>query len=335
MVKRVTKFSLVLALMSGVSSTRAETFVDVKSSTDGSGHFQYETTIVYDGGLVTGLYQVAIDAGPFTNLVMVDASSPGWTCSYTNSWLLDLSLNYQLPFYSHTLFGATSSENSHKRGDLYVMYGLSYRSCLASGYEGVISAVGYDHAFVPIPCPPTEADGFPASYEHHDVWLPDVQVSEIGFKTVTTVFSNYSITAGIQASANLAAWSNIAYFIHYPPSTTWTSKVPLSTYGNFFRATYVSGCLITSLVTQSVTPLSRIPTSSPVNLHPAMATPGGFLVNAETVAGETYYASLRNQQGGIIQLVGNFVATGSVTTVEFPFSKQVDTALFDVRQTYP
>jgi hypothetical protein len=117
-------------------------------------------------------------------------------------------------------------------------------------------------------------------------------------------------------------WTNIAYAFGSPPSTTWTSAVPLDTYGNVFRLALVAtqqdsnlvnnaGTMTQSLMSQSMA-LSDDATVSGCRIG------GGGSVEAIIVTepGCSYEVYLGGKSGERRQ-EQTFTATTSTTTVQF------------------
>ena len=236
----VVPLALWLVCLFPITAT-SSTFVELESTYLGNGWFQYrvkmfpelffEQQALFAGGTVS--FTNRTDTGPVPEgweFASADQQSAFW--GYTNVSVLQ-------PMPCEQVFLARSSETAFKLGSqFYVSYSIWPASWLHSPYF-FGNIVGYVRLPCLVPCPPAEADGSPTNYLTSFEMFPDVRISGLSPFTISYDWEN-DCTVLIQASQKLAAWTNVAYAFGSSGTATWTSSVPLSTYGSCFRVGLVS-----------------------------------------------------------------------------------------------
>jgi hypothetical protein len=109
----------------------------------------------------------------------------------------------------------------------------------SDGMAPSVNIVGYERFDGLVPCAESEADGSPSAFTESLAVVQDIALT--GFLTIGNELRglsftwNSAFTMGVQASWDMASWSNAACVIGDAGANTWTSSVPLDQVGKFFR----------------------------------------------------------------------------------------------------
>ncbi len=229
---------VVVALATVVS--RASDEFTVRSTYLSDGWFQYDVTLHHDpffreatiGGL--GLF--------FTNFTDLAEAPAGWSNALDQGvagWAYPTSSPPQIRPWT-ARFLAHSSNTTFKTKTAGVVLGGTFvpQAQLVSPY--LAGEMAYFQKMAALgPCVPSEADGSSTSITASVEIYPDVTIDELymvsGVPYGLTFSWCSSCTVQIQASTNLTTWTAVTNVLGYAPSTTWTSPVPLWTYGDYFK----------------------------------------------------------------------------------------------------
>jgi hypothetical protein len=180
-----------------------------------------------------------------------------------------------------------------------------------------------------VPCQPAQADGSLAAIVSTFQLYPDIVIN--GFLTIsnnpcgltyTWGSGNYTVLA--QGSPDLQNWTNIAYALGSPPSSTWTSPVPLSAYGNFYRlqlvATYLDSNLVGQAGGSAVSPAASAKPAIlmvvPRILSCTRASNGDIAVQISTDIGAAYQLYIADSNNQVYDRT-NILIDGNVATAMF------------------
>lgn len=218
------------------------TFVELESTYLGDGWFQYRLKmyrdLFFDEQVLAGG-----GTGSFTNRTEIGPVPEGWEFGFTDPHSVFWgNTNYFVlePLPSEKVLLARSSNTTFRLDShFYVTYSLWPSSWMHSPYlSGNI--VGYVRLPCLVPCPADKADGSPTNYLTSFEMFPDVQISGISPYTISYDW-DADCTVLIQSTTNImASWTNVAYAYGCKGTATWTSSVPLFTYGSSFRVGLVS-----------------------------------------------------------------------------------------------
>lgn len=298
-------------------------FIILESSYLGDGWFQYTLTNpqnpYFQEADFTSFYVNA-----FTNFLAYGADPVDWQSLSPVGWNFTGSTPQNRPY--QTVFLVQSQYTSYCTTNegalvLFLLYPQSY--LWSPNFSNI---AGWYPLSCLIPCPPEQADGSPSNLVDAVELFPDVAINSI------LVISNHvqgftfswatDSTVLAQGTTDLVNWTNIAYALGSPPSTTWTSAVPLDAYGNVFRlalvATQQDSNLVNNAGTMTQSSMSQsAPVSEDATVSGCRIGDGGIVeATIVTESGCSYEVYLSEKSGERCQ-EQTFTATTSTTTVQF------------------
>lgn len=230
-----------LLLGAGLLATNsgAGTFAEVESTVLGGGWFRYRVRM-YPDPFFRQQCMYNVGSSSFSNRIVLGTAPSEWAFDMVGAneafWQFTNSVLAQTTPYERT-FTVQSSETSYRRmTNFYVMHVLWPQTFLKST-NLTDAMIGYNRLPCLVPCPPAQHDGAPTNILTSFEMFPDVEVEGITPYTVSFDWGG-DCTVQIQASTNLqtSPWSGVAYALGYEGNvSTWTSPVPLLTYGSFYR----------------------------------------------------------------------------------------------------
>lgn len=214
--------------------------LSARSTYLGNGWFQYDVTLHHDPYFKTAsLEGVVVD---FTNCTEFGDDPLDWSNAYDQAhaaWAYSTNAPTQTRPYSVSfLVHSTNTTFKANPMGLILAGSLVPQDHLVSSFlaENMVYLCKFNTL---IPCRPEDADGSATSIYASAEMVPDVRVDSlymISNEPYGLTFSwPTSCTVQIQAQTNFSNWIPVTNALGYPPSTTWTSPVPLQAYGNHFR----------------------------------------------------------------------------------------------------
>jgi len=241
----------------GLGNSFGTTFLQFDSAYLGDGWFQYHMHVNKDPFFreadVTGL------SVNFTNQIDQSTTASNWYYANLSGYKSWWETTNDVPARPYdVVFLMHSSETSYRLGtnslgDAAVIDFSLLLADYAPSLGGVFSQniVGYANMACLVPCRPEDADGSPSSFSFALKLLPDVNISQLIYSNnivhgVDFVWE-YESTFLLQASTDLAAWTNVAYVWSHPPETQWITNRSLGDFGQFYRISLVANSHATNL----------------------------------------------------------------------------------------
>jgi hypothetical protein len=303
---------MLMVILLGLVPGRATTFLQFNSSYLGDGWFQYQMQVMADPFFVVADI-TGLDLN-FTNQINQSSSTSGWAYENANpaNSDSDWAFSQNTPARPYTVtFLVQSSETSYRLATngifdgAVVLLSLQFAG-IYPGTDGAVfsqNIVGYAGFPCLVPCEPDAADGSPTNSSYTLKLVPDVNIQQLiqtnGVVQGVDFLWNSDATFLLQASQDMAAWTNVAYIWSTPPETLWTNTTPLNHYGQFFRVELVADGYQTDLpplneAVGAVKPaVVRANAPSPSgSVHPCVCscqiTQGKVAVNVTTQPGLRY-----------------------------------------------
>ena len=256
---RILGLTAVLAVAAGFPAT-ANQFAQLQSAYLGGGWFQYTLTSRPDPFWQEADLEEFVVPG-FSNIVSVGANPADWQ-NQTNSgasadWWFTGTPPQARPYPRVFLVQSAYTNYCASTNGAMLTAFVDPANYFVAGtnvetkFEAAYGAIG-----CLVPCPPAQADGSPATITSTFQLYPDIAIN--GFLTISNNpcgltygwgAGNYTVL--VQASPDLQNWTNIAYALGGPPSSTWTSPVPLSVLGSFYRLQLIATYAISNDVGQT------------------------------------------------------------------------------------
>jgi hypothetical protein len=304
---------------------------ELESHYNGDGWFTY-TLRTLDDPLISEIRLYQLDP-LFTNFV---ASVPPahWTnFVYQGSWegiMYDQSSPQ--PRLNEITFSARSSFTTFKRQPLGLTAVVFIQLAPLMGGEGYGGYVKLDCL---VPCPPEEADGSPPDLVSRLELIPDVQVAGL-IVTNSAVYGltfswNEPSTVELQGSHDMTHWTPVTRLFGDPPQTTWTTNVPLNSFGEFFRLMLVANRHVTNNLA-SVKLGSQYSSETPIVREEMIR--GQIRVGFTSVPDALYEVTCCEMSGQPLT-AKQIQARNSFTSLLFPISEPRSAARFKARRLSP
>lgn len=309
----------------------ARDVLEVESSYRGDGWFDYRLRTLEDP-FFKGIRFGQLLPDPFTNYV-ANTLPDHWTNFYYNGkWTgIMFDATAPQPRINEISFSVRSSSTHFRRAN----YGFN-TSILLEFVDFYLGGGigGYVNLECLVPCAPEEADGSPAAIVSRREIIPDVTIDQLiltngAVHGVSFSWSEPS-TVELQGSHDLVNWTSVARFFGNPPQTTWTTNVPLNSFGAFFRL---------SLIANSHLANAQAATTLASQAQPSVETPIGSLqfidhqirIGFVSVPNTVYEVDYCEWLGGTIA-TKRIVASKAYTTVLFDLREPRRAAIFKARQ---
>lgn len=326
--KRLVTVLAVMFWAFGLSTGLSKDCFELESHYNGDGWFTY-TFRTLDDPLIPVIRLYQLDP-LFTNFV---ASVPpaDWTnFFYQGNWegiMYDQSSPQ--PRLNEITFSARSSFTTFKRLPLGLTAVVFIQLAPLMGGEGY---GGYVRLDCLVPCAPEEADGSPPDLDSRLELIPDVQVADLivsnGGVYGLTFSWNEPSTVELQGSHDMTHWTPVTRLFGEPPQTTWTTNVPLNSFGDFFRLQLIANRHVTNNLT-STTPGAQ--DSSEIPIAREEISNGQIRVGFASVPNAVYEVTYCEISGQPIS-AKQIRATSSFTSVLFPIGEPRSAARFKARQ---
>ena len=190
---------------------------------------------------------------------------------------------------------------------------------------------GYVNLDCLVPCAPEQADGSPPDLVSGLELLPDVKIDGLlvtnGNVYGLTFSWAESSTVELQGSHDLTQWTPITWLFGDPPQTTWTTNVPLNSFGEFFRLRLVAN----SHVTNNLATVTLASYSSEIPIATEEMVDGQIRVGFASVPNAVYEVAYCEKPGQPIA-AKQVRATDTFTTVSFPMGEPRSAAWFKARR---
>jgi hypothetical protein len=339
---------LLLLVLLGWSTARANTFMEMHSTYLGNGWFQYRLLVQNDP------FFSRVDATSltinFTNQIDQGTNPTGWTnAGYGppgSSWVC--TTNYPSRPYEVVVL-LRSSETTFKLavtnnydGWATVCFSL-YLSELNPHYDpGTYSQNIVGYACMPclVPCPPGEADGSSTNFVFVLKAVPDILINYLiqtdGMYNGVDFSWDYEHTFLLQGTVDFNNWTNIAYIWSEPPETAWTTNRSLGDYGQFFRLAMVAVGHTTNLPPLNASAILMPKISAKIASAPAVPRVTGcqpdhgrMTVNIATQPGLTCKVQALDSHRVVMQ-TRQITATGTSTAVDFDIASLPSPVYFQV-----
>lgn len=224
---------LALAALLVSPLARAGTFAELESSYLGDGWFRYTLTM-YDNEFTRFDWIYRIGSTLFTNRLEFGSVPANWVdgslTAHDVFWDYTAPSNSQVPVYTGEFYVHSSEQGFRTTNTFWIAYRVWPELWL--GWEQ--GAWGFSVVPCLVPCPPAQSDGSPSNLVASCEYVPDVEIHALTTNTLSFSWGT-EYTVLIAGSSNLQTWTGITNALGYPGTNTWTSAVPLSTYGRAFR----------------------------------------------------------------------------------------------------
>jgi hypothetical protein len=312
----------------GVCSGLSKDCFELESHYNGDGWFTYRFRTLDDPFIaVIALSQLTPS---FTNFV---ASVPPdhWTnFFYQGNWegiMYDRSSPQSR--LNEIDFSVRSSSTSFRRLSLGfdAIVGIQLAPVLGGEWFG-----GYVNLDCLVPCAPEDADGSSPDLVSQLELVPDVKVDGLlltngGVYGLTFSWAEPS-TVELQGSHDLAHWTPVARLFGDPPQTTWTTNVPLNSFGKFFRLMLVANRHLTNNVASATLASEH---SSDIKITAEEIVNGQIRVGFASIPNAAYEVTYCEISGPALA-AKQIRATNTFTTVLFPIGEPRSAARFKARQ---
>jgi hypothetical protein len=235
---------IVLTALLQVWPAAGRNFCELESTYMGEGWFRYRLKSLPDP-IFSQVDLTAFVPSSFTNLVESGPLPDNWN----NAWYFDFTVSQIRPY--EVVFSARSSERHFKResGTIGISLVFAAPFCAPPFCEPEVS--GFFSLPCLVPCPADQADGSATNLLSTIELVPDVRIDKLILHDGAVLGLTYSwvqlSTVRLEGSRDLVGWTNIAYIWGSPPSTTWTTNIPLNEFGIFFRLALVGAGHLTNL----------------------------------------------------------------------------------------
>lgn len=338
--------SLLLVFLLELGNSLATTFLQFDSTYLGDGWFQYQMQVMDDPFFIEA--DIEGFSVNFPNEIDHSTNLQNWTNSSSANNHSSWSFSQSIPPRPYSeVFLVRSSETSFRMGQYggdgaMVLFSLFPTEFNPLALSGIISGNIVGYAFFPclVPCNPDQADGSPTNASYALKLVPDVNIKQLiqsnGVVSGVDVVWDFDCTFVLQASRNLAAWTNIAYIWSTPPETLWITNMPLNNFGQFFRVALAAVEHTTNLppINANVLPAKRA--VSPASLTAAIPrvagcqiTQGKVAVNVVTAPNQNYTVSAVNSHKAVLA-TQSLNATGDSGTVYFDATSLPTPVFFQV-----
>lgn len=314
----------------GLGTVGATTFLELQSSYEGNGWFQYRMK-AFNDPFFTQASVVGSQIG-FTNEIGHTSTSNNWDqTGYDNvysSWAFTNGTAPALPY--DVTWWIRSSETTYKlqtnvfNGDVVMQLSLVFAGIYPGVSGGVFSQNIMGCAGLPclVPCPPAEADNSPAHYNYKLKLAPDVSVKNLihtnGAVHGVDFMWDSEATFVLQGTKDFQDWTNVATVWSYPPETSWTTNMALNDRGSYFRLELVTDGHSTNVSTAnaSLAVAPKIPVFIPPVIKSCQLTGGNLAVSFTSNFGQGYWVQALNSRL-VVQQSQPVAASGALTTVNF------------------
>jgi hypothetical protein len=276
---------MLMVFLLGLVPGRATTFLQFTSSYLGDGWFQYQMQVMDDPFFIEAdITELALN---FTNQIDRSSSTPGWANSADSATPdSDWAFSGNLPARPYDVtFLVRSAETSYRLGTngvqdgAVVVVSLQFAG-IFPGTDGLVysqNIVGYAGFPCLVPCGPDQADGSPTNYSYALKLVPDVNIQQLiqsnGVAQGVDFLWDSDATFLLEASQDMATWTNVAYLWSTPPETRWITNTPLNDFGQFFRVELVSDGYQTNLPPLSENVVRTRPAAVRANVGATPAIP--------------------------------------------------------------
>jgi len=321
------------ALFVGLFSAYGRDVFELESRYLGDGWFEYRFRTLEDP-FFTRIDLVQLAVFPFTNYVE-SVAPPHWTNAINGAEWNGVRFDRSMvqPRINEVVFSGRSARLHFRQStNAFVsLFGLS----VADVYSFLNGAAGYARMPCLIPCSPEEADGSSPIFVSRVEMIRDIKIDQL-IRTNDHVYGltfswNEPSTVQLEATHNLTNWTAVARFFGSPPSTTWTTNMPLEDHGKFFRLSLVANRHLTNATTATATTVSAAQRFREIPIISRELVRNQIQVGFASTPGGKYEIDHLSRAGQVICTTST-VASKSFTTVSFDISTSGNAGSFRVRQ---
>ncbi len=315
----------------GLANVLGRDVLEVESRYRGDGWFDYRLRTLEDPFFkAISFHQFLPD--PFTNYVANTLPNHWTNFLYDGKWTgIMFDETVPQPRINEISFSVQSS-STHFRRSNYGFRTSIYLQFVDFYLRGGIG--GYVNLACLVPCAPEEADGSPDVMISRVEMLPDVTIDQLILTNGNVhglIFSwDEESTVELQATHNLTLWTTVARLWGNPPQTTWTTNLPLNSFGKYFRL---------SVVANSHLPNDQAASALASKSHPSREIP---MENVQLIGDQIQigFDSVPNARyevdycewAGRTFATKQIVASETYTTLFFQIYEPRNAACFKVRQ---
>lgn len=329
MIKNRILMSIVTAMVwaLGPSTGLSKDCFELESHYNGDGWFTYDLRTL-DDPLIAVIRLSALEPW-FTNFVACTPPDHWTNYFFQGNWTGIMYDQSSLqPRINEINFSVQSGSTFFRRESLgfTAIVGIQVAPILGGDWFG-----GYVRLDCLVPCAPQDADGSPPDLVSELELIPDVKIDGL----IVTNGAVYGLTFSwaapstveLQGSHDLTNWTSVAQLFGSPPQTTWTTNVPLNSFGDFFRLRLLANTNNQA----SVTIASRSQQSSDVPIVCQEIINGQIRVGFASVPNAVYEVASCEISGRAIT-AKQVRATNTFTSVLFPIGEPRNAARFGARQ---
>lgn len=289
--------------MGGAAVARPDCSVGLTSHALGSGAFSYEVT-VQRNAFLSRIYDVKLQIAPYEGYLGATASDGGGIpISATNEvyaiW------NGDWPPAATRLVTAWSTAAHTCVTNSYVLFLAEVAGWSSSPYlSGNIAGYVRLPAIAPAAIPDSAAE---TTLSARHTIVPDPRLVGITQQTLSFAWET-SATFRLEAAWHTGEWIRVTNFFFDAPVTTWTSDIPLSGWGERFRAVLLSVSHDTNLLASAEAEDIEVPIA---RVEPSGA---GAAVTLKTEPGARYRVGLYDPRRRPLD-TATFTATAAASTV--------------------
>jgi hypothetical protein len=266
---------LVILLSLEAGTGFATTFLQLDSTYLGDGWFQYRLRVMKDP-FFSEAY-VTKFAPSFTGQVDCQAGPQNWTNTFAAGASTWLPVERPLDRPNEQVFLMRSAAKSYQMGSFFLNLSL-YPQAAICPLGDASKNIWYFGTFPCLVPGASEQEAGPSpTFSYVLKLLPDISIQRLlqtnGAVQGVDFTWAYSSTFLLQASTDLAHWTNVSYLWSSPPETLWMADSPLSPLGQFFRLELVANGLVTNLPPLSLGAMAAIPLGAKGQIPAPAATP--------------------------------------------------------------